>query len=221
MTEPNGDRPPLRIVVAEDDAIIRMDLCQILQEEGYEVVGDCGQGDLAIDLIREHRPDDAVLDVKMPGLDGISAAGAVAAERLCAVVLLTAFSQRKLIESARAAGDANAPKSHTKGGDNAWMFSDEMRFHFVNSKTLNAFTTGGNHMYIYTALFQQCESEDELAAVVAHEYAHVYCRHVQQGMNRQYAILGAAAGAGVAGAAIGYKQDKTEGALTYGCHLYT
>jgi response regulator NasT len=99
------DRPaPLRIVVAEDDAIIRMDLCLILAEEGYEVVGDCGQGDLAIDLIRELRPDVAILDVKMPGIDGISAARAVAGERLCAVVLLTAFSQRKLIESARDAG---------------------------------------------------------------------------------------------------------------------
>ena len=104
-TEPTGaGAPRLRIVVAEDDAIIRMDLCLILQEEGYDVVGDCGQGDLAIDLIRETRPDVAILDVKMPGLDGISAARTIAGERLCAVVLLTAFSQRKLIESARDAG---------------------------------------------------------------------------------------------------------------------
>lgn len=95
---------PLRIVVAEDDAIIRMDLCLILQEEGYEVVGDCGQGDLAIELVREQRPDVAILDVKMPGLDGIAAARTISGERLCAVVLLTAFSQRKLIESARDAG---------------------------------------------------------------------------------------------------------------------
>ena len=95
---------PLRIVVAEDDAIIRMDLCLILEEEGYEVVGDCGRGDLAVELVREHRPDVAILDVKMPGLDGIAAASTISSERHCAVVLLTAFSQRKLIESARDAG---------------------------------------------------------------------------------------------------------------------
>lgn len=100
----SGVPAALRIVVAEDDAIIRMDLCLILQEEGYDVVGDCGRGDLAIDLVREHRPDVAIFDVKMPGLDGISAATTVSGERLCAVVLLTAFSQRKLIESARDAG---------------------------------------------------------------------------------------------------------------------
>ncbi|MFN8052034.1 MAG: response regulator [Acidimicrobiales bacterium] len=99
-----SDTPRLRVVVAEDDAIIRMDLCQLLDEVGYDVVADCGQGDVAIDLIREHRPDAAVLDVKMPGLDGISAASVISGERLCAVVLLTAFSQRTLIESARDAG---------------------------------------------------------------------------------------------------------------------
>ena len=70
-----------------------------------------------------------------------------------------------------------------------------MQFHFVNSKTLNAFTTGGQHMYVYTALFEQCKSEDELAAVMSHEFAHVYSRHVQSGMNRQIAITGAAVGA--------------------------
>jgi predicted Zn-dependent protease len=83
-----------------------------------------------------------------------------------------------------------------------------MRFHFVNSKTLNAFTTGGEHMYIYTALFQQCKTEDELAAVMAHEFAHIYGRHVHKGMNRQYAILGAAAAAGAAGYAAGQSNDK-------------
>ena len=87
--------------------------------------------------------------------------------------------------------------------DNSWMFSKDMRFHFVNSKTLNAFTTGGEHMYIYTGLFQQCKTEDELAAVMAHEFAHIYGRHVHKGMNRQYAILGAAAAAGAAGYAAG------------------
>lgn len=100
----SGERRPLRVVVAEDDAIIRMDLCAILEEQGYEVVGDVGSGDRAVELARELSPDVAVLDVKMPVMDGITAAGLIAAERLCAVVLLTAFSQRKLIEDARDAG---------------------------------------------------------------------------------------------------------------------
>ena len=96
--------PPLRVVVAEDDAIIRMDLCLILREAGYDVVGDVGRGDLAVDMVRELAPDVALFDVKMPGLDGIAAARELSAERRCAVVLLTAFSQRKLVESARDAG---------------------------------------------------------------------------------------------------------------------
>ena len=91
---------------------------------------------------------------------------------------------------------------------NEWMFSKNMRFHFVNSKTLNAFTTGGEHMHIYTGLFQQCKTEDELAAVMAHEFAHIYGRHVHKGMNRQFAILGAAAAAGAAGYAAGNSSDK-------------
>lgn len=95
---------PTRVVVAEDEAIIRMDLRELLQEEGYEVVAECGRGDEAVALIREHRPDVALLDIKMPGLDGISAARQVAAERLAAVVLVTAFSQRELIEEAGDAG---------------------------------------------------------------------------------------------------------------------
>jgi beta-barrel assembly-enhancing protease len=90
-----------------------------------------------------------------------------------------------------------------KKEENKWMFSKDMEFHLVNSKTLNAFTTGGEHMYIYNQLFQDARSEDELVAVMAHEYAHVYRRHVQQGMNRQYAILGAAAAAGAGGYALG------------------
>ncbi len=94
--------------------------------------------------------------------------------------------------------------------DNAWMFSKDMRFHFVNSETMNAFTTGGEHMYIYTALFQNCKTEDELAAVMAHEFAHIYGRHVHKGMNRQYAILGAAAAAGAAGYAAGGDQKGME-----------
>jgi len=107
------------------------------------------------------------------------------------------------------------PRSHKSGEDTSWMYQD-MQFHLVNSKTLNAFTTGGKHMYIYTELMQHCRTEDELAAVMAHEYAHVYARHVKKGMERQYTMLGIAAGAGIAGAAAGYQADDTEGALTYG-----
>ncbi len=95
---------PTRVVVAEDEAIIRMDLRELLQEEGYEVVAECGRGDEAVALVREHRPDVALLDIKMPGLDGISAARQISAERLSAVVLVTAFSQRELIEEASDAG---------------------------------------------------------------------------------------------------------------------
>lgn len=106
----------------------------------------------------------------------------------------------------------SARELHGNRGGKAddWMFSKDMQFHFVNSKTLNAFTTGGNHMYIYNELFQQSKSEDELAAVMAHEFAHVYARHVHRGMNRQYAILGAAAAAGAAGYAAGGSEKGTE-----------
>jgi len=102
--------------------------------------------------------------------------------------------------------DAEASKKE----ENKWMFSKDMEFHLVNSKTLNAFTTGGEHMYIYNELFQQAKSEDELTAVMSHEYAHVYRRHVQQGMNRQYAILGAAAAAGAAGYGLGGSEKGSE-----------
>lgn len=95
---------PTRVVVAEDEAIIRMDLREILQEEGYEVVGECGRGDEAVELVRRHEPDIALLDIKMPGLDGISAARQISRDRLAAVVLVTAFSQRELIDEANDAG---------------------------------------------------------------------------------------------------------------------
>ncbi len=95
---------PTRVVVAEDEAIIRMDLRELLEEEGYEVVAECGRGDEAVTLVREHQPDVALLDIKMPGLDGISAAREINAEHLSAVVLVTAFSQRELIEEASDAG---------------------------------------------------------------------------------------------------------------------
>jgi two-component system, response regulator PdtaR len=95
---------PTRVVIAEDEAIIRLDLRELLEEEGYEVAGETGRGDEVIDLVRELRPDLAILDIKMPGLDGLSAARLIAGERLAAVLILTAFSQRELVEQARDAG---------------------------------------------------------------------------------------------------------------------
>jgi response regulator NasT len=94
----------VRVVIAEDEAIVRLDLKEIMEEEGYEVVGETGRGDEAVELVRQHRPDLAILDVKMPGVDGLTAAREINAERLCAVLILTAFSQRDLIEQARNAG---------------------------------------------------------------------------------------------------------------------
>ncbi|NBY61584.1 MAG: response regulator [Actinobacteria bacterium] len=93
-----------KIVLAEDEAIIRLDLRESLIEEGYEVVGDVGRGDKAIEIVRETRPDVAIFDIKMPGMSGLEAAKIVSDEKLCAVVMLTAFSQREIIEQARDAG---------------------------------------------------------------------------------------------------------------------
>jgi AmiR/NasT family two-component response regulator len=107
MAHARPERTPLvtiRVVIAEDEAIIRLDLKESLEEEGYEVVGEAGRGDQAIELARELRPDLAILDIKMPGVDGLTAARTIAAERLCAVLMLTAFSQREIIEEARDAG---------------------------------------------------------------------------------------------------------------------
>ena len=95
---------PTRVVIAEDEAIIRLDLKETLLEEGYEVVGETGRGDEAVELVKAHQPDIAILDIKMPGLDGLSAAREIAGERRAAVLVLTAFSQRDLIEQARDAG---------------------------------------------------------------------------------------------------------------------
>ena len=95
---------PVRVVIAEDEAIIRLDLKEILQEEGYDVVGETGRGDEAIDLVRSLAPDLVVLDIKMPGTDGLTAAREITSERLAAVVILTAFSQRDLVDQAREAG---------------------------------------------------------------------------------------------------------------------
>ncbi|CAB4598881.1 MAG: response regulator [Actinobacteria bacterium] len=94
----------IRVVIAEDEAIIRLDLRETLEEEGYEVVGEAGRGDQALKLIRELQPDLAILDVKMPGMDGLEVARQVGDERICGVLVLTAFSQREIIEQARDAG---------------------------------------------------------------------------------------------------------------------
>jgi response regulator NasT len=94
----------VRVVIAEDEGIIRLDLKEVLEEEGYEVVGETGRGDEAVTLVRQHRPELAILDIKMPGLDGLAAAREISSERLAAVLILTAFSQRNLIEEARDAG---------------------------------------------------------------------------------------------------------------------
>jgi response regulator NasT len=91
-------------VVAEDEALIRLDLKEMLEEEGYEVVGEAGDGETAVKLAVSQRPDLVILDVKMPVLDGLSAAEQIAAERIAPVVILTAFSQRDFVERARDAG---------------------------------------------------------------------------------------------------------------------
>ncbi|WP_460798555.1 ANTAR domain-containing response regulator [Nocardioides pacificus] len=93
-----------RVVIAEDEALIRMDLAEMLGEEGYDVVGQAGDGARAVALAEELRPDLVILDVKMPVLDGITAAERIAAQRIAPVVILTAFSQRDLVERARDAG---------------------------------------------------------------------------------------------------------------------
>jgi len=92
------------VVIAEDEAIIRLDLRETLEEEGYEVIGEAGRGDVALELIRELKPDLAILDVKMPGMDGLEVARMVGDEKICGVLVLTAFSQREIIEQARDAG---------------------------------------------------------------------------------------------------------------------
>jgi response regulator NasT len=94
----------VRVVIAEDEAIVRLDLKEIMEEEGYEVVGETGRGDEAVELVKRHKPDIAILDIKMPGVDGLTAAREISSERLSAVLILTAFSQRDLIEQARNAG---------------------------------------------------------------------------------------------------------------------
>jgi response regulator NasT len=96
--------PPRRVVIAEDEALIRLDLAEMLRDEGYQVVGEAGDGQEAVDLAESLRPDLVIMDVKMPRRDGIDAAAEIAAKRIAPIVILTAFSQRDLVEKARDAG---------------------------------------------------------------------------------------------------------------------
>ncbi len=95
---------PIRVVIAEDEAIIRLDLKESLEAEGYAVIGETGRGDEAIDLVRMLEPDLIILDIKMPGMNGIDAAKVISDEGLAAVILLSAFSQQDLIKEASNAG---------------------------------------------------------------------------------------------------------------------
>jgi response regulator NasT len=105
VTAVDPTAPPVRrVVIAEDEALIRLDLAEMLAEEGYDVVGQAGDGARAVELAEELRPDLVIMDVKMPVLDGITAAERIAAARIAPVVMLTAFSQRELVERAREAG---------------------------------------------------------------------------------------------------------------------
>jgi AmiR/NasT family two-component response regulator len=98
------DEQRARVLIAEDEAIIRLDLKEMLEDEGYDVVAECANGDDAVRLAHELSPDLAILDIKMPGTDGLSAAREIVSNRLCAVLILTAFSQRELVQTARDAG---------------------------------------------------------------------------------------------------------------------
>jgi len=98
------DRGATRVIIAEDEALIRLDLKEMLEEEGFDVVAEVADGESAVRLTRELKPDLVILDVKMPVMDGIAAAEEIARDRLAAVLILTAFSQRDLVEQARRAG---------------------------------------------------------------------------------------------------------------------
>jgi len=95
---------PIRVIIAEDEALIRLDLKEMLEEEGYSVVAEVGDGQQAVDQATALRPDLVILDIQMPVLDGLSAAEQIASSRVAPVIVLTAFSQRELVERARDAG---------------------------------------------------------------------------------------------------------------------
>lgn len=95
---------PTKVLVAEDEALIRLDLVELLTDEGFEVIGQAADGNEAVKLARELEPDVIIMDIKMPGMDGITAAEALGEERIAPIVMLTAFSQRDLVERARDAG---------------------------------------------------------------------------------------------------------------------
>ena len=95
---------PIRVIIAEDEALIRLDLKEMLEEEGYSVVAEVGDGQQAVDRAKELSPDLVILDIQMPVLDGLSAAEQIASARIAPVIVLTAFSQRELVERARDAG---------------------------------------------------------------------------------------------------------------------
>ena len=100
----NGTNAPRRVVVAEDESLIRLDIVEILRDNGFDVVGEAGDGETAVQLATELRPDLVVMDVRMPQLDGIKAAERLTKDHIAPVVLLTAFSQKELVEQATEAG---------------------------------------------------------------------------------------------------------------------
>ncbi|MFI6129205.1 ANTAR domain-containing response regulator [Micromonospora sp. NPDC051141] len=104
MGEMQTDAERKRVLIAEDEALIRLDLAEMLVEEGYEVVGEAGDGETAVKLAEDLKPDLVILDIKMPIMDGLAAAERIAGARIAPVIILTAFSQRDLVERARAAG---------------------------------------------------------------------------------------------------------------------
>jgi len=104
VTTPAAHAAGLKVLVVEDEALIRMDLAEMLTEEGYVVAGEAGDGEQAVELARRLHPDLVIMDIKMPKVDGIAAAASIVEERIAPVVMLTAFSQRDLIEQARDAG---------------------------------------------------------------------------------------------------------------------
>jgi response regulator NasT len=104
VTEVQAGAARKRVLIAEDEALIRLDLAEMLGEEGYDVVGEAGDGETAVRLATELRPDLCILDIKMPIMDGLAAAEKIAGSRIAPVIILTAFSQRDLVERARAAG---------------------------------------------------------------------------------------------------------------------